>query len=768
MKRIILVLFGVLLCCGVAATGTRAQTPAACCSITAIDARTGVVSAKVNANQEVFEFRVPDAKVLAGLHAGQAVYANFTTKQISLDGKKMVGTITSLPQASSGAKPGPGTPPANSARPPMTQLPVVTLAVGTAQRSSAPATANANPPRVEARTLTAAVNGQSTSAHLVNIRGLDGIEQAQGLPDGVKELLMMHVKTLAEGESDHYIVNADLANEWSKTHPVPATLKQTAVEKNSHTGCKSFSMHCAGEVGKHAEGQADALIKEAKGDWDHAANQLGHEWNVAANLIEGCFADQHTNPINIPADFTIHLPSLITLDSKDVNAVSKAVDVINAINSGQVTTDQVNAIANATGSNSPLLVSSDTHRTGPASPNADKNSDKKSPWSQDLNGRMVFGLPLLSSQGTAAHIDFFYIPCLPFFIRPRSLGVSGSMSVEAAISGNAILSGKNTQFTKTVQIPPVDLHVPLAVLPIVIPPSGPPVAELDISFFVQGSLKVSGKGELTTNFNLDYAHSTGFDLLCDGKGCKQKSEPHSQLTNQPPPPPTTASSSSKLSAQLQIQPTLFTGIEFNTDYDLLTVRAGPEPQFTGDVQADACLTVASGKSPTSSEALAAELEWTPSVRADVLVATKAVGTGYNHPLLKQLVKFWDLTPGGSPAFMPSVSGPKQLKPGSPGIYNLKMPACYPYSDPVQYQVSWTGGVTPVVTSPGPTPGTKACAFPAKTTGEATCWFDPKKDLAMSFAWPKAGDSRVTVVVVGDQFGRKFASAKPVVSDTAVK
>jgi Cu/Ag efflux protein CusF len=69
------------------------------CSITAIDARTSVVSAKVNASGAVFQFRVTDAALLKSLKVGQEVYANFTTKQVSLDGKKMLGEIISPPQA---------------------------------------------------------------------------------------------------------------------------------------------------------------------------------------------------------------------------------------------------------------------------------------------------------------------------------------------------------------------------------------------------------------------------------------------------------------------------------------------------------------------------------------------------------------------------------------------------------------------------------------------------------------------------------------------
>ena len=100
MKRPLLILVGMLLSCGIFATGARSQTtPVPCCSITAIDAKTGIISANENANGAAFQFRLADAKLLLSLRVGQPVYANFGAKQISLDGKSVGGTISSGPKA---------------------------------------------------------------------------------------------------------------------------------------------------------------------------------------------------------------------------------------------------------------------------------------------------------------------------------------------------------------------------------------------------------------------------------------------------------------------------------------------------------------------------------------------------------------------------------------------------------------------------------------------------------------------------------------------
>jgi hypothetical protein len=83
-----------LLLCAAFATGARAQAP--CCSVTAINATTGIVTAKVNVNGAAFQFKVTNANLLKELRIGAGVYANFTTHQISLDGKSPSGTILTL------------------------------------------------------------------------------------------------------------------------------------------------------------------------------------------------------------------------------------------------------------------------------------------------------------------------------------------------------------------------------------------------------------------------------------------------------------------------------------------------------------------------------------------------------------------------------------------------------------------------------------------------------------------------------------------------
>jgi hypothetical protein len=87
-----------------------AQTPA-CCTITAIDAATRLVSGKVTANASVFQFTVANARTLATLRVGQGVFANFITRQVSLDGRSACCAITSVRAAVPVTRPAPAAPP---------------------------------------------------------------------------------------------------------------------------------------------------------------------------------------------------------------------------------------------------------------------------------------------------------------------------------------------------------------------------------------------------------------------------------------------------------------------------------------------------------------------------------------------------------------------------------------------------------------------------------------------------------------------------------
>jgi hypothetical protein len=65
----------------------------ACCQITSINTRTGIVTAKVNTTGQTLQFSLMNRAQLNQLQVGQALYANFKANQVSLDGKTPAGMI---------------------------------------------------------------------------------------------------------------------------------------------------------------------------------------------------------------------------------------------------------------------------------------------------------------------------------------------------------------------------------------------------------------------------------------------------------------------------------------------------------------------------------------------------------------------------------------------------------------------------------------------------------------------------------------------------
>ena len=78
--------------------GVTSTAPAApCCSITAVDARAGTVTAKDNTTGKSFSFQLSNVNLLNSLKVGQGIYANFGTRQVSVDGLTPCCAITGQP-----------------------------------------------------------------------------------------------------------------------------------------------------------------------------------------------------------------------------------------------------------------------------------------------------------------------------------------------------------------------------------------------------------------------------------------------------------------------------------------------------------------------------------------------------------------------------------------------------------------------------------------------------------------------------------------------
>jgi hypothetical protein len=131
-------------------------------------------------------------------------------------------------------------------------------------------------------------------------------------------------------------------------------------------------------------------------------------------------------------------------------------------------------------------------------------------------------------------------------------------------------------------------------------------------------------------------------------------------------------------------------------------------------------------------------------------------------------RFRDLI--GSTSLVAALDGPTQASVGKPAIFKIKMPACYPYTEQVEYQLTWTGGATAGSSNSAPStakelPGTRISTSPTQTpgctfqAGQADCWSDPFKDTTVTLVWPAAGSYTFAATAQRDKHGRQFNAPK---------
>lgn len=654
-----------------------------CCGITGIDLATGIVTAKVTATGSEFEFRVTNQRTLATLKVGQAVYANFAGKQVSLDGRSACCAIIGGPKApaailqpqSPRAADPPPSPAAgrglNNAQIPVAQLqamPLVTVGPPTprtAQRNRATR-------RFETATVTAQVAGRSVSAPVLYVRGLKAVEQAPDLPDGARRILEMLVRRVPLGESDHYMVNVQLAKEWIDAHPVPDRVKPTE-PNDKKCGNWYDSWDCAGQ----------AVSDEWKRTYDHAVD----EWNDAEKTLAdawetsvACFAEQTISSGEIPVRFSITHSMTVNLSQ----------------------------------------------------------SGSKGSAQGTVAGSATLGIPIRSN--ATARLDLFYIPCLPFAIRPKALSGAGVLTVGEELRANVSATGS---FTKTFTLPPSGGPViPLQVFPIII--GGVPVAEIDVSAYIEGEIEVSAKGRAEGQFQITNTNPTQFGFACSGKGCSASSKGQ--------PSATTTNESAQIQGTVTVKPAIYTALQLDFNYEALSARVGPQPYLLGEASgcaaAAATQTVGGAANSQENHVLSADLDWGVELRAEALVLGKIVGNSYRTRLMNDKhLWFRDLAPGGSNALVAVAESTGPQAAAKPAGFRIRMPSCYPYPDPVEYRLTWTGNA-----APQPRPG---CQW---QPGAGTCRFDPAKDLVIGLTWPAPGAYSLTVVAVGDDHKRTFAPA----------
>lgn len=665
-----------------------AQPPRACCSITAIDARANVISARESATGNAFEFTARNRALLSQIRVGQAVHANFATQRVSLDGRTVCCTITKAPAPSvaprpaavpaptrgptTAAPPAPPTPggaaaPLQTAVPrAATSLPQVTYG---APMAAPPAHASGGLTRVATRSASARVKGRNVTSQLLHLNGRQGIRNS-GLPDGVRRLLEMHVRKVPLAESQYYIVHPQLAAQWAATHPVPPEVKpKDANEDNSDCGTISINgiVDCTEDAAQAIEDEFERARKRAEDWWDESTGDLADQWSEA----KSCFAD-HTLPgPETPVKFSI-TPSMT------------------------VNMEQSGSRGSAQGT---------------------------------LKGSVTLGVPMQSD--FLARMEFFYIPCLPFVFRPKRITADGSLTVGQQLGVDLTATGA---FDKIFTVPPTGgPQIVLYVIPIVI--GDIPVAVLDVSAYIEGEIQVKGDGRANGSFAVTNAHRSSFDFACSGKGCSGVQKGTTV--------PTTTNESAQVQGQVSVQPGIYTALQLSFDYNVLQARAGPQPYLLG--VANGCGAISGSQSTNGSStsatnaALTADLDWGLKLRAEALAGGQRIGDRWESKAMQDRHLWYrDMAPGGSTALVATVTGPAQATASQPASVNVRMPSCYPYKDDVQYRITWSGGAIP---APHP-----ACQWQGAT---GTCRFDPASDLAIKLTWQNPGVHTLSVQPLRD-------------------
>jgi hypothetical protein len=718
------------------------------CEITAINAATGLVTARANATGQVFQFSVNDAALLKTLRAGQAIYADFGTQNVSLDGVRPFGRIVqaaikaplgpgvagpppgaiptapvagprpgAIPTAPvAGTRPGaiptapaagsrPGTiptAPAAGSRPgTIPTAPAAGSASGLAAGAAAKVKpfvlpqASFGPPQVislgkpELRPPGGFKSRQIGNTTLVQLRGIDGIKQATGLPQGAQDFLLLHAMTLSTGKVDDYVVNVQLAEQWFQSHPEPEYVKKAAekARQPAEKKCKHWydSVKCSEQA---AQNNWDTLVKQWRDEWKQLVGQLPKEWPDCSDPAQ--WADQELKPqqpAHVKFSTALEFPLSFEKDFKNTDGSA----------SGHVT------------------------------------------------GSVTFGVPV--DVDFTAQVVFAYIPCLPFAARPKSISADGTLGTGATFVAAVNATGK---FDKTYTI--ASGYFPYLVIPINI--AGVPVLELDAGLYLRGEVKVDASGSANATVKLKAPYKTAFDFSADGSG-----PPHVKSHNVPVPD--TATESAQVQATIHVIPAVYAALQLDLEYPLLTARVGPKPRLVGEIfgcgNASATQSTTPSSTSQQSYALTADVDWGIVLRAEALVLGDQVGEkewDFSSQLPnKGHLLFRDLA--HSSALMPAVAGTTQPSHGE--AYKVKMPACYPYTDEVEYRVQWTGGATATAPTKSGSLGSPQAAPPRCTlqSGQADCWSDPTKDMLFDLTWPNAGTYNLTITPVKDKHERKF-------------
>ena len=522
---------------------------------------------------------------------------------------------------------------------------------------------------------------------MLQLHGFDAIKMATGIPQEAKDMLWLQARALGPEALDDYIVVPQQAADWAKGLPpeVRDRLRKAASDdgKPKEKGCSTrhMSMGC---VKKEVSDVVDDATRAAQ----KALKDIEDEWgrlvdNVAD--LQSCFRER-TLTAKAPVKF--FLPTVIPLSFQS-------------------------------GSRS-------SNRSGSAS--------------GSVTGTITVGLPV--EVDSRVEFSVFYIPCMPFAVRPKSLGADGKLDIDGIFNANVVATG---EFDQLFTVPPAGgVQIPVAVIPVVV--AGVPVAVIDVSVYLDGTLRVDGAGKIEGNVLLHTAQQSKFSFSCSGHGCDVK--------NEGAPAPVTSVESVRLDGRIRIKPAIYAALSLGLNYRMLVARAGPQPYLLGQVHgcgAAYAVQSSDGSSASGNQyALAADLDWGVELRAEALAGGQKVANK-SWSLREEHIWFKDLV--GSTAFIPIVAGQNQARAGIPASFTMRMPACYPYADTMKYRMQWTGNASSAVST-----ARKAGTGCTAASGQ-NCSGAPPADTAINLTWPAAGNYTLTVTPRADAHGRSFDASR---------
>lgn len=682
----------------------------ACCQVSEITAD-GLVTATERNGARKFQFRVTDPGLRRGLRVGSRVFANFANGQVSLDGRRACCRILRMarlpepaPAAAAPGAPAPSPAPASSGPPATAKAPAASrgaslltpatmLSAAGTRRLSFGAAQNLPPAdwRDGAGRLL-----QYQRKNVLQLRGRRDIKRDTGLPQPARDILLLHARTIGLEGFDSYIVIPEEAQAWSEALPdeMRRMLRKAAADDGheEEAGCSMDNLSW-----NCVEAEVDQFTEQAQEVWQDVAD----EWGRLLGQVEEaahCFKERTLSAAG-PVRFGI-APQIPLDFERDASSSS-----------------------------------------GPGSA------------AGNVRGDVTIGLPV--TVNAAARLEVFYIPCLPFAMRPKSLGAEGNLGVAAVFDARVAATG---EFSSLFTVPPGGgVQIPVAVIPVAL--GGVPIAVVDVSVYLDGTLEVDGKGTLNGQLKVQSLQESEFGFECSGQGC--------ELAAHAVPAPANAVQSVKLDGRIRLKPAIYSALQLGLNYNVLNARAGPQPFLVGEIRgcvaADAAQSTTGASSSEAFHALTADLDWGIEIRAEARAGGREI-EGSRWRLRQEHILFQDLA--RSTALVPAITGAAQAAAGQPAAFSFGMPSCYPYADALRYQARWTGNAA----APAPPPATLARALPGRRSssapavtntdctveaGQASCRGAPSGVMQLHLAWPAGGDYRLTVTAVEDAHGRRF-------------